>query len=104
MVTSAEVDDNASYVYFTQKSQDKKGKYFFVNILREGEYSFQINQTPSRRFLNGQYQYYRYVPATILIGRVNSTNMYEYFEGSQSAYRTLFKKHWLPVGHYVIYG
>lgn len=31
-------------------------------------------------------------------------NMVEWYEGSQSAYRTLFKKHTLPAGQYIVYG
>lgn len=46
MVTSAEVNDSASYVYLTQKSTMRHGNYFRVEILRDGLYSFQINQIP----------------------------------------------------------
>ncbi len=53
MIVSAEIKDTASYVYFTQDDSDKKGKYFVVDILRKGEYSFQVSQTPHRVYPNG---------------------------------------------------
>ena len=34
MLTIAEVNDNASYVYSTQKSTASKGNYFKVKILK----------------------------------------------------------------------
>jgi hypothetical protein len=46
MLTVAEVDDNASYIYSTQQSSARKGCYFKVRILQEGVYSLQINQNP----------------------------------------------------------
>ncbi len=35
-------------MYYTQDDSDKTGKCFAVDILKKGEYSFQINQTPHR--------------------------------------------------------
>lgn len=46
MLTIAEINDNASYVYSTQKSTAAKGNYFKVKVIKEGNYSFQINQIP----------------------------------------------------------
>lgn len=53
MVTSAEVDDDASYVFLTQQARDDRRKYFKVEIFREGDYSFQISQIPDRRYPKG---------------------------------------------------
>ena len=50
MLTIAEINDNASYVYSTQKSTAAKGNYFRVKIMKEGNYSFQINQIPERTY------------------------------------------------------
>ena len=104
MMTCAEVNDNASYVYLTQKSTKQKGNYFKVEILREGEYSFQINQIPERAFEDKLQDQYNFSMATIIIGRVMGPNQIQWVEGSQSAFRTLFKKHTLPPGQYIVFG
>lgn len=104
MMTCAEVNDNASYVYLTQKSTKQLGNYFKVEILREGEYSLQINQIPERAFEDKLQDQYSFAMATIIIGRIMGPNQIQWFEGSQSAYRTLFKKHILPPGQYIVFG
>lgn len=104
MMTCAEVNDNASYVYLTQKSTKQRGNYFKVEILREGEYSFQINQIPERAFEDKLQDQYNFSMATIIIGKVIGPNQVQWFEGSQSAFRTLFKKHTLPPGQYIVFG
>jgi hypothetical protein len=73
-----------------------------VTIYKEGHYSFQINQTPDRAYQQKHQKKYKYVTATLLIGRIEGKYI-EYFEGSQSAYRTLFKKHKLPPGEYIVF-
>lgn len=103
MITSAEVKDTASYVYLTQKSSFKKGCYFKVEILKEGEYSLQVNQIPERTFEDKLQENYNYASATLILGRVTGPNQYQWYEGTQSAFRTLFKKHRLPPGQYVVF-
>lgn len=98
----AEVNDEASYVYHVQRPKKRKGCYFKVSIFKEGKYSFQLNQTPDRAYQEQHQKMYKYQPATLLIGRVEG-KLIEYYEGSQSAYRTLFKKHRLPPGEYIVF-
>jgi hypothetical protein len=103
MITSAEVKDTASYVYVTQKATIKNGRYFKVEILKDGEYSFQVNQIPERAFDDKLQANYNYVQSNIIIGKIIGPGRYQWFEGSQSAFRTLFKKHNLTVGQYIIF-
>jgi len=103
MLTSAEIDDNASYVYLTQPARDDRRKYFKVEIFREGDYSFQVNQIPDRRYPREYMAYYDYVDITLNIGKIVSPGRLEYYEGSQSNFRTLFKKHHLTPGVYIAF-
>lgn len=50
-MTVAEINDNASYVYKTMKDKQLTGVYFKVEILKAGHYSFQIDNTPRRTFV-----------------------------------------------------
>lgn len=45
-LTIAEISDNASYVYESSYDPDKKGVYFSLKILNEGNYSLQVDKTP----------------------------------------------------------
>ena len=45
-VTVAEIDDDASYVYKSYKDKECKGVFFGIDIVREGDYSFQVDKTP----------------------------------------------------------
>lgn len=101
MITSAEIDDSASYAFHTLNARDSHKKFFKVEILQEGDYSFQINQIPERRYPDSFRDYYNYVPITFNLGRVVSAGRLEHYPGSQSAYRTLFSKHHLKPGAYI---
>ena len=46
ILTIAEISDNASYVYESSYDPDKKGVYFSIKILNEGNYCFQVDKTP----------------------------------------------------------
>lgn len=89
-------------MYHTKHPKKGKGCYFRLTIFKEGKYSLQINQTPGRVYPQKYQKGYKYVTTTLLIGRVEGNNV-EYYEGSQSAYRTLFKKHTLKPGEYVVF-
>ena len=104
MLTIAEVNDNASYIYSTQKSTASAGNYFMVKILKEGSYSFQINQIPERTYPDKDQESHKYADATIKIGKVLGNGKYQEFEGSTSAYRTLFQRHTLTPGDYAVWG
>lgn len=71
----AEINDEASYVYHTKIPKKRKGCYFKVTIYKEGSYSLQINQTPGRAYQNKYQKGYKYVTATLLIGRVEGNNV-----------------------------
>jgi hypothetical protein len=66
-------------MYLTQKSFIKKGNYFKVEILKEGEYSFQINQIPEQAFEDKLQDSYNFVSATIIIGRIMGPNQIQWF-------------------------
>ena len=46
---------------------------------------------------------FKYLPATLLIGRIDG-NKVRHYEGSQEPYRTIYKKHHLVPGDYVVFG
>ena len=48
LLTIAEINDNASYMFASQNDEEGKGVYFQVEIKRKGNYSFQVDQTPNR--------------------------------------------------------
>lgn len=102
MVTVAEVSDTASYVYSTQETHPTKGCYFKVKVFKEGEYSLQINQTPDRMFSKEVQKNFKYRPSTLLIGRMDGSKV-RYYEGAQEPYRTIYKKHILVPGEYVVF-
>lgn len=81
-ITTAEVSDTASYVYHTQETHQYKGCYFKVKIFKEGEYSLQINQTPDRMFSKDIQKNFKYLPATLLIGRIDGSKV-RHYEGAQ---------------------
>ena len=102
-VTIAEVSDTASYVYHTQQTAQYKGCYFKVRVFKEGQYSLQINQTPDRMFPRNIQKNFKYLPATLLIGKVIEGNNVRYYSGVQEPYRTIYKKHVLTPGEYIVF-
>ena len=72
--------------------------FFKVTIFKEGEYSFQLNQT-SFRLVDERV----YLPATMNIGRILPNGSIKYYKGTQSAYQTVFRKHTLPPGDYIVH-
>lgn len=97
-ITIGEVHDGYSYVYSSQPATSGKGVYFKVKILKEGEYSFQLNQTSFRLV-----DRLRYKPATMNIGCLLPNGDIKYYRGTQSEYQTVFRKHKLPPGDYIVY-
>ena len=101
-LTIAEVSDSASYVYCSQPTATGEPRYFKVSIFEEGWYSFQLNQTPSKTLLEGKREPFVYLPAHMSIGRLLSNGELQWYRGAQSAHRTVFRKHTLPQGEYVV--
>ena len=46
---------------------------------------------------------FKYLPATLLIGKVVEGNQVRYYSGVQEPYRTIYKKHVLTPGDYVVF-
>lgn len=46
ILTVAEINDNASYVYQSNYDPEIKGVYFTLKIVHEGNYSLQVDKTP----------------------------------------------------------
>ena len=103
-ISVAEINDNASYIYSTQKSTVEEGSYFKVTIYEAGNYSFQINQTDSRCYTEEERKVYRYVNSTLKFAKVLGNDEYEELEGISETKRTLFKKHYLQPGEYMVWG
>jgi hypothetical protein len=80
--------------------------YFKVTILKEGEYSFQLNQTAERFFrerIDGKDMTAEYRTVTMNIGRVLPNGELEYYRGAQWYYQIVYRKHILPPGEYIVY-
>lgn len=102
-ITIAEIHDGASYVYSTQPSEDGQGRFFRVRIFKQGEYSFQLNQTPERLLQESQGGRFQYHPATMNIGQLLPNGDLKWYRGTQSSFRTLFRKLELTPGDYIVY-
>ena len=59
---------------------------------------------PERVFEDKLQDQHEYMMATMLIGKIVGPYQVQWFEGTQSNFRTLFKKHRLPPGQYIVYG
>ena len=46
LITIAQINDNASYLYKSIKDPNLYGSYYKIQILLKGNYSFQVDSTP----------------------------------------------------------
>ena len=49
-ISSAEIDDNASYVYESYFDPNCEGAYFTISIVHDGVYCLQVDKTPERKY------------------------------------------------------
>ena len=74
-LTVAEINDNASYVYESFYDPEIKGAYFTIDVLKPGEYSFQIDKTPERSYTGEKQRKYQYPEAWLEIGRIDGNSV-----------------------------
>lgn len=73
----AEINDMASYVYETYNDYNITGAYFTIQIINEGLYSFQIDNTPERSFTGEKQELYRYPQIELEIKRIKNGKVQE---------------------------
>ena len=71
MLTIAEINDNASYVFKSFNDRHQKGVYFRIQILFKGTYSFHLDKTPKRYFNEKQEQLYKYPPGYLKLKKID---------------------------------
>lgn len=85
----AEINDKASYVYESFHDPEAKGVYFTIQIVHEGLYSFQIDNTPERRFTGDKQLQYRYPPSHLEVKKVGEEGKVSPLFETTSKKRTL---------------
>ena len=99
VITIAEINDNASYVYESYRDPNCEGVYFTINILKKGTYSFHVDKTPDR-YVN--VKGYKYPLGEFGLRRIEKGS-YALYQGLLSKRRSLFRKYDLEPGKYVAY-
>lgn len=100
-ITVAEINDNSSYIYKSTKDPQGKGCYFRVTILKAGLYSFQVDNKSERAFEDKVQDTYRY-PKTFIEVAAYKNGQIQKKGGLQGNVRTLFQKHTLEPGTYIV--
>ena len=75
-------------------------KYFRIEIVAEGTYSFQLDKTPERIFHGEKQRQYQYPQAWFELTKIEDHGI-ERYSGIASKRRTLFREHELKAGTYV---
>ena len=91
-ITIAEIDDDASYIYKSYYDPEMRGAYFKVKIAREGEYSFQVDQTPERIFQGEKQERYRYPEVLIEVSKMEGEGVKQ-LSGLISQKRVVIQPH-----------
>lgn len=102
VVTVAEINDNASYVYECYYDPDCRGAYFTVEILVPGKYSIHLDKTPERTATEGYTKdYFNYPVGELGVRKIDGTPVL--YQGLLSRRRTLFRLYELTPGRHVVF-
>ena len=104
MITVAEINDNASYIYDSYYDPESKGVYFCVDIKVPGKYSFQVDKTPGRvasEIAGIHVNKYNYPKGLLELRRIDGD--YIIYQGLLSSRRTLFRSYTLQPGKHVAF-
>ena len=101
VITIAEVDDDASYIYKSHKDPNKEGCYFRIEIQAKGMYSLQVDNKPERSFEDKKQRAYQYPNATVDVGIYNNGSV-KRIQGFAGRKRTLFQKYDMNPGIYIV--
>ena len=92
VVTVAEINDNASYVYECYHDPDCRGAYFTVDVMVAGKYSIHLDKTPERTATEGYtINYFEYPLGELGLRKIDGTPVL--YQGLLSKRRTLFREY-----------
>lgn len=103
IITIAEINDNASYVYKSAKDPQKNGCFFKVQILQKGRYSFQVDSTPQRTFEIKYNTNYRYPYIKFELGMMTDQGYIRRITSMEQNSRTSFYGSEFDVGVYICF-